>query len=159
MNTFIKEELQSKKIRREATLFFIFFLIIFWIVDSLNMSYAEMARDYGTYLVIVNIILNIVMALGSTFLMSLSSIMIKQKAIEPKGTHMGVLSVFFAILTYGCTPCVIALFANIGITFSVIALPLAGLPYKFMTLGLIGLGIVWSLYDIKRGACKISFNK
>lgn len=157
MLAFLKEQLETKKVQRDGILFFLFFLIIFTVVDYLNMSYAEMAQSYSNTLVGVNIGLNMIMAAGSAFLMVLSSVMLKIKAIEPKGTNLGFLSVFFAILTYGCTPCVIALFANIGITFSVIALPFAGLPYKFMTLGLIVIGIAWSLYDINRGACKVKF--
>ena len=157
MLAFLKQQLETKKVQRDGILFFLFFLIIFTVVDYLNMSYAEMAQSYSNTLVGVNIGLNMIMAAGSAFLMVLSSVMLKIKAIEPKGTNLGFLSVFFAILTYGCTPCVIALFANIGITFSVIALPFAGLPYKFMTLGLILIGIAWSLYDINRGACKVKF--
>ncbi len=157
MLAFLKEQLETKKVQRDGILFFLFFLIIFTVVDYLNMSYAEMAQSYSTVLVGVNIGFNMIMATGSAFLMVLSSVMLKIKAIEPKGTNLGFLSVLFATLTYGCTPCVIALFANIGITFSVIALPFAGLPYKFMTLGLIVIGIAWSLYDINRGACKVKF--
>ncbi len=155
---FLKEQLSTKKVQRDGILFFLFFLIIFTVVDYLNTSYPEMAREFSKTLVAVNIALNIIMAAGSAFLMVLSSVMLKIKAIEPKGTNLGVISIFFAMLTYGCTPCVIALFANFGITFSVIALPFGGLPYKFMTLGLIIIGIVWSLYDIDRGACKVKFN-
>lgn len=155
---FLKEQLSTKKVQRDGILFFLFFLIIFTVVDYLNTSYPEMAREFSKTLVAVNILLNIIMATGSAFLMVLSSVMLKIKAIEPKGTNLGVISIFFAMLTYGCTPCVIALFANFGITFSVIALPFGGLPYKFMTLGLIVIGIIWSLYDIDRGACKVKFN-
>lgn len=157
MLSFLKEQLQTKKIQKEGILFFLFFLFIFTLVDSFNMSYSDMAQTYSKSLVGINIFLNIIMSLGTSFLMILSSVMLKIKAIEPKGTNMGVFSIFFAVLTYGCTPCVIALFANFGITFSVIALPFAGLPYKFITLGLILIGIVWSLYDINRGACKVKF--
>ncbi len=157
MLSFLKEQLQTKKIQKEGILFFLFFLFIFTLVDSFNMSYSDMAQTYSKSLVGINIFLNIIMSLGTSFLMILSSVMLKIKAIEPKGTNMGIFSIFFAVLTYGCTPCVIALFANFGITFSVIALPFAGLPYKFITLGLILIGIVWSLYDINRGACKVKF--
>lgn len=158
MLSFLQAELKTKKIQRQALLFFIFFMFVYTLVDSFNMSYGAMANQYSKTLVIVNILLNIIMSMATAFLMSLSAVMIKIKAIEPKGTNMGVLSVFFAILTYGCTPCVIALFANFGITFSVIVLPLAGLPYKIMTLFLIALGVIWSLYDINRGACKVKIN-
>lgn len=158
MLSFLEEQLKTKKVQREGILFFLFFLFMFTLVDSLNMSYKAMALEYSNTLVGLNIFINILMSLGTAFLMILSSVMLKIKAVEPKGTNLGFISIFFALLTYGCTPCVIAIFANIGITFSVIALPFAGLPYKFMTLGLIIFGIAWSLYDIDRGACKVKFN-
>lgn len=159
MLTVLREELKTKKAKREGILFFLFFLIIFSTIDYLNMSYQEMAIEYGKLLVGTNIVLNIIMSAGTAFMMILSNFMIKMKAIEPKGTKLGIFSIYFAILTYGCTPCVIALLANIGITYSAIVLPFAGLPYKFMTLGLIAIGIAWSLYDINKGACKLKLKK
>ncbi len=55
---------------------------------------------------------------------------------------MGILSVIFGIFTYGCTPpCVISFLAVFGISFSVIALPFAGLPYKLISLALLFLGV------------------
>lgn len=156
MLSFLKTSLHDKKVQREGVIFFLFFLVIYSMVDYLNMSYVEMMHSYGLYLVISNILINVIMALGSAFLMVLAQVMIKIKAIEPKGTKLGFLSVFFGIMTYGCTSCVIALLANIGITYSVLALPLAGLPYKFVSLLLIGVGIGWSLYDINRGACNVN---
>lgn len=156
MLSFLKTSLDDKKVQREGVIFFLFFLVIYSMVDYLNMSYVEMMHSYGLYLVITNVLMNVIMALGSTFLMVLAQVMIKIKAVEPKGTKLGFLSVFFGIMTYGCTSCVIALLANIGITYSVIALPLAGLPYKFVSLLLIGVGIGWSLYYINRGACKVN---
>ncbi|NLW15671.1 MAG: hypothetical protein GX038_05380 [Erysipelothrix sp.] len=158
MFAYLDEQLKTRKVQREGIIFFLFFLLLFTIIDYLNMSYSEMMNTYSKLLVGINISLNVIMALGSAFLMILSSVMIKIKGIEPKGTNMGVISILFGTLTYGCTPCVIALFANFGITFSVIALPFAGLPYKFMTLGLVAIGIAWSLYDINRGACKVKFD-
>ena len=159
MNAYIKAQLHTKKLKREGVGYLAFFLLVFYLVDALNMSYAQMATDYGVALVGVNLLLNAIMAGASSFLMMLSSIMVGIKGVDTKGSSMGFLSVIFALLTYGCTPCVIALLANFGIAFSVIVFPLAGLPYKFITLGLIAIGIAWSYYDINKGSCDIKFKK
>jgi hypothetical protein len=118
------------------------------------MSYEEMRISFGSYLVITNISLNIIMAILSTFMMHLSTSMVELKGREGKGSSLGFISILFGILTYGCTSCVIAFFASIGIAFSVIALPLAGLPYKFISLCLIGIGIFIMLRQLNKG-CKV----
>ena len=68
---------------------------------------------------------------------------------------MTSFSVLFGILTYGCTSCVIAFLSVIGITFAVAVLPLAGLPYKLISLGLLIVGFVWLIKEIKTSKCKI----
>lgn len=145
----------TKKYMIQGSLFFIFFMFIYFIVDSLNMSYQDMKSTYGLYLVILNISLNIIMSFLSAFLMNLSTSMVELKGKEGKATNFGFFSVLFGILTYGCTSCVIAFFAAIGVTFSVIVLPLAGLPYKLISLLLILIGLYWIKREISSGSCKI----
>ena len=58
------------------------------------------------------------------------------------------------MFTYGCTTCLIALLANLGIIFSVMILPLAGLPYKIISLILILIGFLITINQIKKG-CKV----
>jgi hypothetical protein len=149
-------KIKERKYIIQAILFFIAFMVIYQVVDSLNMSYQEMSETYGVGLVVTNIILNIAMSLLSTFLMHLSTAMVELKGKEGKGTTFGFLSVLFGILTYGCTTCVIAFFASIGIAFSVIALPLAGLPYKLVSLILIVIGIIWVRRELIYGSCKVN---
>lgn len=145
----------TKKYLMQGLLFFVAFNLIYFIVDSLNMSYQEMQQTYGLFLVIVNIILNLLMSFLSAFLMNLSTAMVQLKGKEGKAQSFGFFSVLFGILTYGCTSCVIAFFASIGIAFSVTILPLAGLPYKLISLVLIIIGIVWIRHEIEHAACKI----
>lgn len=149
-------KLKERKYIIQAMLFFLAFMVIYQIVDSLNMSYQDMRETYGTYLVITNITLNITMSLLSAFLMHLSTAMVELKGKEGKGTTFGFLSVLFGVLTYGCTSCVIAFFASIGIAFSVIALPLAGLPYKLISLVLIIIGLLLVKRELIHGSCKIN---
>jgi len=149
-------KLKERKYMIQAMLFFLAFMVIYQIVDSLNMSYQDMRETYGTYLVITNITLNITMSLLSAFLMHLSTAMVELKGKEGKGTTFGFLSVLFGVLTYGCTSCVIAFFASIGIAFSVIALPLAGLPYKLISLVLIIIGLLLVKRELIHGSCKVN---
>lgn len=140
----------TKKYLIQGLIFFAMFLLIYFIVDSLNMSYAEMSETYGIFLVITNIALNIIMSLLSALLMNFSTAMVEIKGKEGKSSNFGFLSVLFGVLTYGCTSCVIAFFASIGIAFSVIALPLAGLPYKLISLILILIGLYWMSKEIEK---------
>ncbi|HHU56175.1 MAG TPA: hypothetical protein GXZ48_05765 [Acholeplasmataceae bacterium] len=145
---------KTKKYFILNTIYISVFLIIFFIIDKLNMSYKEMNDKYGLLLVITNIILNIIMAFATSLMMNLSSSMVALKGKESKGIIFGFISVLFGMLTYGCTPCVITFFATIGISFSVIALPLAGLPYKLISLLLIIIGLFIVIKNLKSG-CKI----
>lgn len=150
--------LQKQKSIKYVTSFFvysIFFTIIYFLLDNLNGGYSEMANTYGSGLVITNIIMNVVMALLSAFMFNLSSALVDLTKKEGKGTFMTMFSVLFGVLTYGCTSCVIAFFAVIGITFSVAVLPLAGLPYKLISLALLLLGFWWLLREIKNSQCKL----
>ena len=146
--------MKTKKLIIQGLLFFITFLVIYFVVDRLNMTYPVMIETYGLYLVIINVILNVMMSLLSAILMNFSTAMVELKGKEGKASNFGFLSVVFGILTYGCTSCVIAFFASIGIAFSVIALPLAGLPYKFISLILILIGLFWIRKEIDK-PCKV----
>ncbi len=152
------KKIKERKYIIQALIFFVLFMIIYSVVDSLNMSYPLMRETYGTYLVVLNITLNVLMSLLSAFLMHLSTSMVELKGKEGKGSTFGFISILFGILTYGCTSCVIAFFASIGIAFSVIALPLAGLPYKLISLVLILIGLFWITHELKYGKCKVNLN-
>lgn len=133
----------------------IFFLVLYTMIDGLNLSYGEMAKDYGVWLVVINILINILMATMGGFMISLSDYVLNSKGIKTKGENMSFLSVVFGILTYGCTPCLISFFAVLGINFSVMALPFSGLPYKLISLVLMGLGIFIMYRELKRKSCFI----
>jgi len=145
----------KKKFIVQGLLFFFMFLLIYFIVDYLNMSYPQMIQTYGLFLVILNIILNIIMSLLSAFLMNLSQAMVELKGKEGKAQSFGFFSVLFGVLTYGCTSCVIAFFTSIGIAFSVAILPLAGLPYKLISLFLIILGLLFIRKELNSNHCKV----
>ncbi len=131
--------------------FFSVFIIMYTLLDSFNISYKEMAQTYGFYLVVLNIATNIVMALISAHMLVLSTNQFK----ELKSANMSFLSIVFGIFTYGCTTCVITFLASIGISFSVMVLPLAGFPYKMISLAIIIIGYFWTKREINNTVCSI----
>jgi len=145
----------TRKSILQGLFLFLLFILIYTLIDRNNISYSDMEQTYGTYLVYTNISLNIIMAILSSYMLMLSTANAQLKGKESIGSNLSFVSVFFGILTYGCTPCVIAFFGTLGIAFSVTVLPLAGLPYKFISLFLIVLGIIWTYYEIKHGKCKV----
>jgi hypothetical protein len=150
---------KTPKYLTQGIIFFILFMVIYTVVDGLNMSYDEMAFAYSPLLVGVNITINVILSIGSAMLMNLSTAMVVLKGKEGKASTFGSISVLFGILTYGCTSCVIAFFASIGIAFSVIALPLAGLPYKLISIVLVIIGLLWMYREIEHGVCKVNLSK
>lgn len=131
--------------------FFIVFMGMYTLLDSFNLSYSEMALQFGILLPIVNIAINIFMAALSAIMLSATTAQFK----EPKGANMSFLSILFGIFTYGCTSCVITFLATLGISFSVAVLPLAGLPYKLVSVALLIIGYFWSRREIRNTVCKI----
>lgn len=155
MLTLVLEKQKTKKYLLLNLAYFAFFLGMYFLIDYLNLSYKDMQSDYGTWLVITNIFLNILMAAISATLIGFTSAQFEFSKKESKGATASFLSIIFGIFTYGCTPCLISFFAALGITFSVMALPFAGLPYKLISLLLLILGFIWVLYSIHKTVCKI----
>lgn len=147
--------LKTKKLLFQGLGLFVVFMILYAMIDNLNLPMDQMAQQYGVGLVILNLLTNLIMALGSAVMLNLSTAMAILKGKESAGSNLSYASILFGILTYGCTPCVIAFFASFGIAFSVITLPLAGYPYKLMSMALIAIGIGWTLWEIEHSACKI----
>ncbi|MFP4478408.1 MAG: hypothetical protein ACLFPM_03120 [Candidatus Izemoplasmatales bacterium] len=145
----------EKKYIIQGSIVFVIFLGLYFLLDQLNIGYSQMIMDYGWPLVIGNVFLNIIMAFLSALMWNISTTLVKLTGKEGKGTFMSGFAFLFGMLTYGCTPCVIAFFSVIGITFAVAALPLAGLPYKLIALLLLILGFFWLKYETNHVKCKI----
>lgn len=135
--------------------FFVFFMAIYTLLDSFNLSYQDMALEHGIFLPIANVLLNIIMSVISTLMITFTSAQFVFAGKESKASNMSFVSVLFGVLTYGCTPCVISFFAAIGISFSVAILPFAGLPYKFISLALLIGGFLWIIFRLKKSYCKV----
>ena len=155
MFTMILSMQKEKKYIIQGIIVFTVFIGLYTLLDQLNIGYAGMIAEYGLFLVILNIILNIVMAFISAFMWNISTALVKLTGKEGKGSFVSGLAVIFGMLTYGCTPCVIAFFSTIGLTFAVAVLPLAGLPYKLIALVLLILGFFWLKYESNHVKCKV----
>ncbi len=150
---------KTPKYMTQGLILFVLFMVIYTVVDGLNMSYEAMAIEYSELLVVINVSINVFMSLGSASLMNLSTAKVILKGKEGKASNFGIISVLFGILTYGCTSCVIAFFASIGIAFSVTILPFAGLPYKLISVILIIIGLIWMYREIEHGVCEVNLSK
>jgi hypothetical protein len=146
---------KERKYIIQGVIVFLLFITLYTVLDYLNIGYELMIEEYGIFLVIGNIFLNILMAFISAFMWNISTALVKLTGKEGKGSFMSGLAVIFGMLTYGCTPCVIAFFSTIGITFAIAALPLAGLPYKLLALVLLIIGFFWLKYETNHVKCKI----
>ena len=136
------------------TIIFGTYILIFFTIDYLNMPYAKMIKEVGFLGVLINIIMNIVMLFLSLSIYQIYEGIIKKINKELVGSNTSLYAVLFGMLTYGCTPCVISFFAAIGINFTIIALPWAGLPYKFISLLILIFGL-WFSKKQQMKHCKI----
>ena len=98
------ERITHKKTVLQTLIFFTVFMVIYTMIDSNNLSYTMMADQFGMYLVILNILLNVLMASLSALLLSLSTIMAQLKGKESMSSNLSFVSVLLGVLTYGCTP-------------------------------------------------------
>lgn len=158
LNPNFKDEDEQFEIKKSRVILFsAVFLFIYLTVDYLNLPYNEMTHEYGIWLVILNLALNVGMALLSGVLLALSEGLYRAKKAMLHGEKMSYVAVVFGLLTYGCTPCVISFFAVFGINFAVVALPFAGLPYKLLSLLLIVVGILWARHDLNKNSCQVTW--
>lgn len=155
----ILEMQKTKKYLVQGAIVFVVFLGLYIVLDQLNIGYSEMIDEYGLFLVIINIVINFFLAGISALMWNVSTALVSLTGKEGKGTFFSGFAYLFGLLTYGCTPCVIAFFSTIGITFAVAALPLAGLPYKFISILLLVVGFFWLKYEANHVKCKVKIKE
>lgn len=146
---------KQKKYVISFMIYLAFFLFIYFMLDYLSGGYKPMIEDYGSYLVVINIFLNLFMGLISALMFNLST---AQMSLTKKGESTGYLSFLSVILgffTYGCTSCMITFLGVIGISFGVYLLPLYNLPYKILGLAILIGALVLQGFLIKNSKCKI----
>lgn len=149
----------SMQKQKKYIISFVFYTVLFssiyFVLDYLSDGYGPMIEDYGVYLVVINVILNIVMSAISALMFNLST---AQVSLTKKGETTGYLSfvsVIFGFFTFGCTSCMITFLGALGISFGVYALPLHNLPYKLLALGLLIGFLILQRYLINNSKCKI----
>ncbi len=146
---------KEKKYLISLAIFFSIFLFIYFMLDYLSGGYAPMIEDFGIYLVVLNIIVNILMSAISALMFNFSTAL---QSLSKRGESTGLMSfisVIFGFFTFGCTSCMIAFLAAVGINFAVIPLAMHNFPYKLIGLSLLGIVFVIQLYIIKKSTCKI----
>lgn len=136
---------------------FVLFLSLYIFLDfEGNTNYAVMTSNYGIFVTIVHIFINILIAVLSSIMVGFSIINYRLTKIEPKGSNaIPFFTFLFGLLTFGCTSCVVAFLSAIGIAFTPLVLPNGNLLWKAAALGFVVLGFVFVLYSIQNSKCKI----
>ncbi len=110
----------------------------------------------GAPLLLMHQLLNAAMAALAALMLSLGRIRLHLTGKEPAGsTGIPFFSFFFGLLTFGCTPCVVAFFSAIGIAFTPIVFPHGNLLWKVILLLLIGAGFFLILRTLDRSVCRL----
>lgn len=114
-----------------------------------------MIDEFGVWLVVLNVIANLLMSAISTLMFNFSTAL---QSLSKRGESTGMMSfvsIIFGFFTFGCTSCMVAFLAAVGINFAVMPLAMLNFPYKLMGLGLLVIVFVIQLYIIKNSKCKI----
>ncbi|MFH5880969.1 MAG: hypothetical protein ACNA7U_03400 [Candidatus Izemoplasmataceae bacterium] len=135
---------------------FLVVLTLYMMFDFLAFgSLNSMINELGVGLFIVHMLINLTMALLTSIMLSFTQIKLNLTKVEPKGSNtIPVVSFVFALFTFGCTPCVIAFLAAVGIAFTPIIFPYGNLLWKLLLLLFIGLSTIYILYSVHKGTCK-----
>ncbi|MCF7925115.1 MAG: hypothetical protein K9L26_01085 [Candidatus Izimaplasma sp.] len=151
-----KESFRPKYIILQSALF-VFFLGLYVFLDfEGNISYQVMINEFGLFVTVAHFVLNIIIAIASAIMVSYSIIGFSFTKKEVSGSSaVPFLSFIFGLLTFGCTPCVVAFLSAVGIAFTPVILPNGNLPFKLMATAFVLIGMFWVLYTIKHTTCKI----
>ncbi len=139
------------------SILFIVFLGLYIFLDfEGNTSYSVMTENYGFGVTLTHILVNVLIAILSSVMVTFSTINYKLTKREPVGTNaIPFITFLFGVLTFGCTSCVVAFLAAVGIAFTPVILPNGNLLWKFGALFIVILGFMWIMYSIKNTKCKV----
>ncbi len=150
------EQIKPSGLRVWGIIFVVVFVLYSFFDFLVFSSLSNMVAELGASMTALHIGLNTVMALLTSFMVSMSQIKLKLTKSEPVGaTGIPAFSFVFGLLTFGCTPCVINFLAAVGIAFTPIVFPNGNLLWKLILVGLIALGLVYILWRIEKSTCKI----
>lgn len=153
----VKKEFFLKKNLIIFAVLVLFFFGLYTFLDfEGNTNYKLMTEHFGIVITLTHILINIIIALLSAYMVTLSTINYNLTKKEPKGANaIPFLTFIFGLLTFGCTGCVVAFFTAVGIAFTPIILPNGNLIWKLAALLLVILGYIYIMYSIKNMKCKI----
>jgi hypothetical protein len=136
---------------------FVFFLGLYIFLDfEGNTNYDNMIANFGLGITLLHIGINIVIAVLTAIMVSFSLINFRLTKKEPVGSNaIPFITFLFGVLTFGCTSCVVAFLAAIGIAFTPLVLPNGNLIWKLVALAIVGIGFIWIMYSIQHTKCKI----
>jgi hypothetical protein len=151
--------IEAQKTKRNLIMWLGLFILVFGLYTFFDIlafdTYQNMINELGVFLVGVHIGVNLILALLTSSMLSLTQINLKINKKEPTGsTSIPFFAFIFGLLTFGCTPCVIAFLAAIGIAFTPITFSGGNLLWKFILLGLILISYAYILYSIHHTTCK-----
>jgi hypothetical protein len=146
--------------RNHIILFFILLLVFFGLYVFLdfegNTNYTTMINNFGLAVTFTHIFINLLIAFLSSVMVTFSTINYKLTKKEPVGSNaLPFITFLFGVLTFGCTSCVVAFLAAVGIAFTPVILPNGNLIWKFAALAIVILGFIWIMYSIKNTKCKV----
>ena len=153
----IKEQATTSRNKLMFAALFVIFVSLYIFLDfEGNTNYLMMTDQFGIGITLVHILINILIAVLTSIMVGFSIINYQLTNTEPIGSNaIPFFTFLFGILTFGCTSCVVAFLAAIGIAFSPIVLPNGNLLWKFAALGIVILGFIWVMYSIQHSKCKI----
>lgn len=156
LSAVIKEAKSRNNIFLLIGLFVLFFGLYVFLDFEGNTNYTIMIETFGVITVSVHIIINILIGILSSIMVTFSIINYRLTKIEPKGSNaIPFFTFLFGLLTFGCTGCVVAFFSAIGIAFTPIILPSGNMIWKLLALLFVITGFVWIMYSIQHTKCKI----
>ncbi len=157
MLTVIKEKAKTKNNIIMLSLLFVIFLCLYIFLDfEGNTSYQVMTANFGIGVTILHISINIIIALLTAIMVGFSIINYNLTKVEPKGSNaIPFITFLFGLLTFGCTSCVVAFLAAVGIAFTPLVLPNGNLLWKLVALAFVSIGFIWIMYSINNAKCEI----
>ena len=116
-------------------LFFFFFGLYVFLDFEGNINYQIMVQNFGLGIVLIHVVINLIIAVLSSLMVTYSIINYRLTRQEPAGSNaIPFFTFIFGLLTFGCTGCVVAFFSAVGIAFTPIILPNGNVIWKLPAL-------------------------
>ncbi|MGS0971728.1 MAG: hypothetical protein ACVCEJ_00570 [Candidatus Izemoplasmataceae bacterium] len=157
----IRSELKQTKNWILLPILFAFFLGLYIFLDfEGNTNYRIMTENFGIGIVSIHIVINIIIAVLSSIMVTFAIVNQRLTKIDPKGSNaIPFLTFIFGLLTFGCTGCVVAFFTSVGIAFTPIILPAGNMLWKVIALLFVIAGFVYVMYTIEHTKCKVKLKE